>query len=88
MVKMKRGRPTIRLQIQRHIIEILAEVGVPMTISSLAKKISVKMQRTISWNTVEKYMQELVKLEQIKAIQLPHSKVENTIGLTVYTIKK
>lgn len=84
---MKRGRPAIRSLIQSLIIECLQEVDMPISIESLRKKVSEKFGKSVSWNTVQKYLQELVELGKIEAISTPHSKKEGE-GLTVYMIKR
>ena len=85
---MKRGRPNIRHDVQKEIISLLSKVTTPITISVISKTISQLINREISWNTVQKYVQELVEIGRIQAIQLPHSKLENKPGLIVYTLKK
>ncbi len=85
---MKRGRPNIRRDVQREIISFLSGRGTPVTISVVSKELSKTINREVSWNTVQKYMQELVESGQLQAIQLPHSKQENRDGLVVYTLKK
>jgi len=85
---MKRGRPTVRIEVQREIIEVLSSKNVPMTTSSIANAISKKLGKKVSWNTIEKYINELVAMDKVSPIVLPHSKLEGKDGLTVYTIKK
>lgn len=85
---MKRGRPTVRIEVQREIIEVLSSKNVPMTTSSIANAISKKLGKKVSWNTIEKYINELVAMDKVSPIVLPHSKQEGKDGLTVYTIKK
>jgi broad specificity polyphosphatase/5'/3'-nucleotidase SurE len=74
--------------IQSNLINVLESSQTPMTISSLTRFISEEAKRTVSWNTVQKYVDELIKVDRVQAINLPHSKEENKTGLTVYTIKK
>lgn len=85
---MKRGRPNIRHTVQKEIIDILSQFNTPITISLISKKISKTTDKRISWNTVQKYLQELVESGKIQAIQLPHSKQEAKDGLVVYTLKR
>jgi hypothetical protein len=85
---MKRGRPSKRDLIQSQIIEILSSSNVPLTISALRRSISENVKETISWNTVQKYLDELVKVDKVQAIVVPHSKKEGKEGLTVYILKK
>ena len=82
---MKRGRPSLRHKIQPIILEVL-QSNIPMSVNSISKQVSIRMKRTISWNTVEKYLNELVMLDKVKSITLP--KLKGKKGLTVYTIKK
>ena len=85
---MKRGRPILRSEVQKLILEELRKVEVPVTINALCKLIRKSRGRRISWNTVEKYLSELVNMGVVTPISLPHSKVEGKKGLTVYTIKR
>jgi hypothetical protein len=85
---MKRGRPNVRNLIQSSILETLSSTQFPMTISALAKIISTKHNRSISWNTIEKYLNELTEMNKIQPMPLPHSKIEGKTGLTVYQLKK
>ena len=85
---MKRGRPNIRRVVQDQIITTLGHINTPITISTLLKEVSQSVNREISWNTIQKYVQELVESGKIQAIQLPHSKIENRAGLVVYTLKR
>ncbi|MBI2547500.1 MAG: hypothetical protein HYW23_03580 [Candidatus Aenigmarchaeota archaeon] len=85
---MKRGRPNIRHMVQKEIITLLTSLSTPVTTSSILKEISKTVNRRISWNTIQKYIQELVESGKIQVIQLPHSKIDNKPGLIVYTLKK
>jgi len=70
------------------IIEKLSTSPTPLTVSALTKDISSKLGRNVSWNTVQKYLNELVQAGKIQAIPLPHSKLPNKEGLIVYILKK
>jgi hypothetical protein len=85
---MKRGRPTVRSQVQPKILEILSKSNFPLNISSICRYMSLEIKKPVNWNTVKKYLDELVKLEKIQAIPLPHSKKEDRTGLIVYSVKK
>jgi hypothetical protein len=85
---MKRGRPTKKFEVQKIILEILSEINLPLSINSIHKEIYKRTKNKISWNTIQKYLIELVKLDKIEAINLPHSKKEGKSGLTVYTLKR
>jgi len=85
---MLRGRPNIRREMRDHILEKLSTTTIPMTISMLTREAVVTFKRKISWNTVQKYLQELVESGRVQPIQLTHSKKENKSGLIVYTLKK
>jgi hypothetical protein len=87
-MEIKRGRPSIRTEMHTYIMNALSEKGIPMTTSTIAKTISDKIQRTISWNTAQKYIDELITLGKIEPVILPHSKDENREGLRVYTLKR
>lgn len=85
---MKRGRPNIRNRIKPLIVEIIGSNRLPTSVNNLKKGIDKELKKEISWNTVKKYLDELVKTDVIQPIILPHSKVEKKEGLTVYTIKR
>ncbi len=85
---MKRGRPNMRRDVQKEIVDTLSRFGSPITISTISKDVSKILNREISWNTVQKYVQELVEIGKIQAVQLPHSKSESKDGLVVYTLRR
>lgn len=85
---MRRGRPNIRTIIQSNLLSVLGSSQTPMTISGLTRLISKETSRQISWNTIQKYVEELIKIDKVQAITLPHSKQEDKDGRTVYMIKK
>ncbi len=85
---MKRGRPDVRDKVQSNLVSILSTSETPLTVSTLTRFVSKDFNRTVSWNTVQKYLDELVEGEKVQAIQLPHSKIEDRMGLTVYVMKK
>ncbi len=85
---MKRGRPSIRRAVQVEITNILSRFNTPIATSVISKEVSKILNRRVSWNTTQKYIQELVESGRVQAIQLQHSKIENKTGLVVYTLKK
>ena len=85
---MMRGRPNIRRLIHEEIIKKLTTSETPMTISMITREVKSTLNRDVSWNTVQKYLQELIESGRVHPIKLQHSKEENKSGLTVYTLKK
>lgn len=85
---MKRGRPNKRKIIQQSIIEILSNLSYPVSLLTIKKRISDKINQKLSWNTVKKYMDELIQANKVQPITLPHSKKEGKQGLTVYLLKR
>lgn len=85
---MKRGRPSKRADIRRAILGTLENSSVPMTTSVLARVVSEGTESNVSWNTVRKYLRELVEANRVQPIALPHSKKPGETGLTVYTIRR
>lgn len=85
---MKRGRPNIRDRVQTTIIQTLSTYQTPLTVSSITRIISKELNQMISWNTTQKYLLELLQLDKVQTINLPHSKIDNKKGLTLYTLKK
>ncbi len=84
---MRRGRPSKRREVAQSILDVLSSVEVPMSVLSIKKRVEERIGR-VSWNTVKKYLDELVTMERVEAIPLPHSKLEGKEGLTVYRIKR
>lgn len=78
----------MRRSIQEEIIKAVSSFNTPITTSVMRKEVSKILNRNISWNTIQKYLTELVEAGRIQPIQLQHSKLENKPGLTVYTLKK
>jgi len=87
VIRIKRGRPSARSTIQNQIIQCLSEIDTPISIEALRKKISKNFGKGPSWNTVQKYLQELVEIGKVEALSTPHSKKEGE-GLTVYILKR
>ena len=85
---MKRGRHNMRRSIQEEIIKTVSSFNTPITTSVMRKEISKILNRNVSWNTIQKYLTELVEAGRIQPIQLPHSKLENKPGLILYTLKR
>jgi hypothetical protein len=54
----------------------------------MARIVSEKTKEKVSWNTVQKYLQELVETNKVQAVALSHSKEAGKTGLTVYTLKR
>lgn len=85
---MRRGRPNSRTTLKTMISEILSQSQVPLNTSAIKNTILKIHNKNYSWNTVHKYINELVQTDKVAAIQLPHSKQQNKTGVTVYTLKK
>lgn len=85
---MKRGRRSMRNQIIPLIIEALKNASTPLNINSIKFYVSARMNRNLSWNTVMKYVKELIELGKVEAVPLPHSKNPNKFGLILYRLKK
>ncbi len=85
---MRRGRPAARNEVKALVLDVLGKSEVPITAASIQHTLSKEPKQKFSWNTIQKYLDELVKTNKISAINLPHSKLENKPGLTVYTLKK
>lgn len=85
---MKRGRPSIRGVVQTNLMDVLQASQTPLTVSAITRMVAKGVNRQVSWNTVQKYLSELIELEKVQAIILPHSKLEDKTGLTVYILKR
>lgn len=85
---MKRGRPSLRRKMKPLILETLQLAKNPLTIRVITEEVSKKFGKKISWNTTQKYLQELIKADEVQSMILPHSKIKNKNGLIVYILKK
>lgn len=85
---MRRGRPNLRNVVKPLIVEIIETSRVPRSANSLKKDIEANLKKEISWNTVKKYLDELVKTDVVQPTILPHSKIDKKNGLTVYALKR
>jgi len=85
---MKRGRPNKRSSVHTLIMEMLGTSAGPMTVSAMTRAVSEKTGQPVSWNTVQKYLQELVETNRVQATALPHSKDAGKTGLVVYTLRR
>lgn len=85
---MKRGRPSKRADVRPAILKTLEGSAIPLTASALGRLVSEQLGTHISWNTIQKYVRELVETNKVRAIPLLHSKRAGETGLVVYTVKK
>ncbi|MEM5879453.1 MAG: hypothetical protein QXU74_03105 [Candidatus Aenigmatarchaeota archaeon] len=74
--------------VKSKILDVLSNTQTPLTTSSIRMLIYKKFDRNFSWNTVQKYLDELVKDSQIIPLHLPHSRLKEKTGLTVYILKR
>ncbi|MCS7123402.1 MAG: winged helix-turn-helix transcriptional regulator [Candidatus Aenigmarchaeota archaeon] len=65
---MKVGRPCKRLETQKKILETLSSVKYPLTLLKIARASG------LNWGTAKKYLNELISLEKVKAIELNTNK--------------
>ncbi|MEM5829227.1 MAG: hypothetical protein QW040_00745 [Candidatus Aenigmatarchaeota archaeon] len=85
---MKRGRRSLREQVKFLILDVLSNTQTPLTTSSIKMLISKKFNKNLSWNTIQKYLDELVKNNQVIVKALPHSKDKEKVGILVYILKR
>ncbi|MEM5836144.1 MAG: hypothetical protein QXY24_01025 [Candidatus Aenigmatarchaeota archaeon] len=78
----------MRDEVKSKILEILSNTQTPLTISSIKMLIFENFNRNFSWNTIQKYLNELVEESKIIPIHLPHSRLKGKTGLTVYILKR
>jgi predicted transcriptional regulator len=53
-----------------HILLSVLDVHIPSNVEAIKRAVSIKIGKEVSWNTVKKYLEELVeegKIEKIKA---------------------
>jgi predicted transcriptional regulator len=85
---MKRGRRSLREEVKSQILDVLSNTRLPLTTSSIKMLIFKKFNKNLSWNTVQKYLDELVENNSLSVIHLPHSKKDGKKGVSVYILKR
>jgi len=70
-VSMKRGRRDQSVEFKTAITKVIKSSKTPLTIEAIRSLVSQKKGRTVSWNTIYKYLEELVGEGIIKKTELP-----------------
>jgi len=81
---MKRGRPSKRYEIYALIEEYFLNNPYPSNVRRISEFVSQRIGKPISWNTVKKYLEELVRIDKLKKIRTQHSKNPEKEGITLY----
>ena len=68
---MKRGRPAMREQFRREILTVLAENHYPVTVTAVRRFVDTYRGRTSGWDTIQKYLEELVSERLVLRQPLP-----------------
>ena len=68
---MKRGRPAMRQQFRQQILEALGEVRYPATVTTVRRRIQNRTDRSCGYDTVHKYLEELVSERLVLRQALP-----------------
>ncbi len=84
---MKKGRPSKRYEVYNLIFDFFSKNAYPANVKRITDYINSVSNLNLSWNTVKKYLEELVKLDKLKKIKLEHSKEKGKEGLTLYAPK-
>jgi Fe2+ or Zn2+ uptake regulation protein len=84
----KRGRPSFRSIVQPAILATLKASRIPLTISAIRRELMKQLKGGTSWNTVYKYVDQLVKVGKVEAVSLLHSKIKGKSGLTLYRLRR
>jgi len=79
------GRRPIRFEIESKIMRILNKTEVPVTCSYVKREIT--MRRKVHFDTVKKYLEELVHRDAIFKKILPPTKKQHIKGMTLYSKK-
>lgn len=81
------GRKPIRLPVQTAVIEILSNTDFPLSCNVLKKEIRKRSGKNIHFDTVKKYLDELVRKNMIFRKELPPAKKEHMKGTVLYSKK-
>ena len=68
---MRTGRPAMRAQFKDDILAVLAERPYPATVSSVKRYLDGRRARPCGWDTVRKYLDELVSERLVLRQALP-----------------
>ena len=68
---MKRGRPAMREQCRREILNVLADYRYPVTASTVMRLVEELRGRPLGWHTARKYLEELVAERLVLRQPLP-----------------
>jgi len=79
------GRRPVRFEIESKILKILEKTEVPITCSFVKKEISKK--RKVHFDTVKKYLEDLVQRDVIFKKILSPTKKQHNKGMTLYSKK-
>ena len=79
------GRRPIRFEIESKIMKILDKTEVPVTCSYVKKEISKR--KKVHFDTVKKYLEDLVLRNVIFKKNLPPTKKQHVKGMTLYSKK-
>jgi len=68
---MKTGRPAMRRQFREHILNALSDHEYPATVTGLKRRVESQCGRPCGWDTVRKYLDELVAERLVMRQALP-----------------
>ena len=68
---MRQGRPAMREEFRRDILDVLAAYPYPVTIRTVKGLLDRRRARPCGWDTVQKYLQELVAERLVLRQALP-----------------
>lgn len=68
---MKRGRPAMREQFRCEILNVLGDGQYPATVTTIKRLVDSRRLRACGWDTVRKYLEELVTERLVLRQPLP-----------------
>ena len=81
------GRKPLKIAVETTIMDVLEQMDFPVSCNILKREVGKRMDRDIHFDTVKKYVEDLVKKNLIFKKQLPPAKKEHKKGATLYSKK-
>jgi hypothetical protein len=81
------GRKPIKMQVQTVALDILGHAEFPVSCNVLKKEIRQRLGKNTHFDTVKKYLDDLVRKDMIFRKELPPAKKEHKKGVVLYSKK-
>lgn len=84
---MQRGRPSKDDEIRPLIIEVLKKTNAHVNISYIKRYVEEELKSGISWNTIYRLVQELIRAGKVEPFVTTRSKGKRKVTFVVYSLR-